>query len=135
MELEEGMYVRTRFGISKIIKDGNVKVIKLDNEETYDVDKNGRHYPNQFRDYIWASDVIKASHTLLGNGEEPCLIEVGDYVNGYKVSFIGNDYKPFVQCDYPVQEGTTNHYSFYEEAIYSIVTKEQFEKMQYSLEG
>ena len=61
------------------------------------------------------------------------LIEVGDYVNGYKVSFKDNDYKPFVQCDYPVQEGTTNHYRFYEEAIYSIVTKEQFSQMEYKV--
>ena len=61
------------------------------------------------------------------------LIEVGDYVNGYKVSFIDKDYKPFVQCDYPVQAGTTNHYIFYEEAIYSIVTHEQFNSIKYEV--
>ena len=49
------------------------------------------------------------------------VIEVGDYVNGYKVSFKDNDYRPFVQCDYPVEAGTINHYRFYEEAIKSIV--------------
>ena len=61
------------------------------------------------------------------------LIEVGDYVNGYKVSFIDKDYAPFIQCDYPVRCGTTNHYRFYEKEIYSIVTKEQFESMSYKL--
>ena len=74
-------------------------------------------------------DIIKASHNIID------LIEVGDYVNGYKVSFKGDDYQPFVQCDYPVEEGSTNHYRFYEKAIYSIVTKEQFESMSYKVEG
>ena len=63
------------------------------------------------------------------------LIEVGDYVNGYKVSFV--DEEPvlgkFVQCDYVVQYGTTNHYRFYEKDIKSIVTKEQFESMEYKV--
>lgn len=68
---------------------------------------------------------IIASHNLID------LIDKGDYVNGYKVSFKGNDYKPFVQCDYPVQEGKTNHYRFYENEIYSIVTKEQFNSTKY----
>ena len=68
---------------------------------------------------------IVASYKLID------LIDKGDYINGYKVSFKGNDYKPFVQCDYPVQEGKTNHYRFYENKIYSIVTKEQFNSMKY----
>ena len=74
-------------------------------------------------------DIINASYNIID------LIEVGDYVNGYKVSFKGDDYQPFVQCDYPVEEGSTNHYRFYEKAIYSIVTKEQFEIMSYKVEG
>jgi hypothetical protein len=61
------------------------------------------------------------------------VIEVGDYVNGYKVSFKDNDYRPFVQCDYPVEAGTTNHYRFYEEAIYSIVTHESFNSIKYEV--
>ena len=130
MELSVGMYVRTKDkkGITYIRK-----LTKLANDypqKLYGMEVDDEiHYVN----YLSQKNILKASHTLLGNEEEPCLIEVGDYVNGYKVSFIGNDYKPFVQCDYPVQEETTNHYRFYEEAIYSIVTKEQFLQMEYKV--
>ena len=59
------------------------------------------------------------------------IIECGDYVNGYKVSFIAQDYAKFVQCDYPVETGTANHYKFYKESIKDVVTKEQFNQMKY----
>lgn len=52
-------------------------------------------------------------------------------MNGYKVSFIHEDTEKFVQCDYPVEAGSTNHYKFYKNAIKSIVTKEKFEVMKY----
>lgn len=130
MKLKEGMYIRTKFGISKIIEDGNVKVIKSDGEETYDVDKNGRHYPTQFGDYIWTSDVIKASHSLLGNDKEPCLIEVGDYVNGYKITNICNTPRKHLVTEYRYNINYV-HFYIYEENIKTIVTKEQFESMAY----
>ena len=130
MKLEIGKFIRTPYGIRKIVNitkdDGygkpKVRVIELD-----------RHLNTPYKfDYIFYTDenVIKkckASYNIID------ILEVGDYVNGYKVSFKDNDYKPFVQCDYPVQEGTTNHYRFYEEAIYSIVTKEQMEQMAYKV--
>ena len=116
MELEVGMYVRTNKGIFQIRN----KDVFIEDKKQY-IGVNGRYT------CIDIETIEKASHNIID------LIEVGDYVNGYKVSFKGNDYKPFVQCDYPVQEGTTNHYRFYEEAIYSIVTKEQFEAMQYKV--
>lgn len=73
------------------------------------------------------TDILKSSHNIID------LIEVGDYVNGYKVSFKDKDIEQFVQCDYPVSEGTTNHYKFYERGIYSIVTKEQFKNTEYNV--
>lgn len=87
------------------------------------------YYPKRSKTngYIDWNEVYKKSENIID------ILEVGDYVNGYEVSFKGNDYQPFVQCDYPVQEGTTNHYRFYEKAIYSIVTKEQFESMSYRI--
>ena len=116
MKLEVGMYcynkTNRKLGIGKIISfpiKNNVNIKYKNNIETISIEN------------------VEASHNILD------LIEVGDYVNGYKVSFKGNDYKPFVQCDYPVQEGTTNHYRFYEETIYSIVTKEQMEAIQYKV--
>lgn len=119
LELKENMYVRT--------KDGIIDKVTIDYKgKCNSPNCNCKHVCCQYN-YYDEVDIINASHNIID------LIEVGDYVNGYKVSFKDNDYKPFVQCDYPVQEGTTNHYRFYEEAIYSIVTKEQFEKMAYKV--
>lgn len=120
MKLEAGMYVRTNEGYI-----GKIKWCCCTNEKLN----------------IWAFSLDTVEQTLFSDSsltKEPSfnpidLIEVGDYVNGYKVSFKGNDYKPFIQCDYRVQEGTTNHYKFYEETIYSIVTKEQFNTMKYEV--
>ena len=110
-KLEPNMYVRTEKGkIDKIIGFDGALILFL-----YDLAYG----------YIDDNDIIKASHNIID------LIEIGDYVNGYKVSFKGNDYQPFVQCDYPVENGTTNHYKFYEQAIKSIVTKESMESVTY----
>ena len=128
MKLEVGMYVRTEYGIEKVklidenFMDGDTTFIATDNDEFRGA------YNGKLNGFTTRNNVItKASHNIID------LIEVGDYVNGYKVSFKGDDYQPFVQCDYPVEEGSTNHYRFYEKAIYSIVTKEQFESMSYKV--
>ena len=52
------------------------------------------------------------------------ILEVGDYINGYRVSSKGYDYVRLVQCDYPVENGTT---------IKSVVTKEQFKNMEHRI--
>ena len=97
---------------------------------------------NEFREpsMMYAIDISKADDFIFMSEKDfksrpniIDLIEVGDYVNGYKVSFKDKDIEPFVQCDYPVQYGTTNHYRFNERAIYSIVTKERFEIMEYKV--
>lgn len=116
MVLEVGMYcynkINRKLGIGKIVgfRENNNAIIKYVSDIA-----------------ILSIGNIVASYNIID------LIDKGDYVNGYKVSFKGNDYKPFVQCDYPVQEGKTNHYRFYENEIYSIVTKEQFESMAYNV--
>ena len=114
MKLEVGMYVRTN--------GGNIRKIENFKSSIYN-----DFIETPYKELINKKDIKKASHNIID------LIEVGDYVNGYKVSFKGNDYQPFVQCDYPVECGQTNHYRFYEKAIYSIVTKEQFSSMEYRL--
>lgn len=50
------------------------------------------------------------------------LIEVGDYVNGRIVEWIGDNFVAFGKLDYA-----------YEKAIKSIVTKEQFSQMKYRI--
>ena len=125
MELKVGMYVRTHNGIYKIYREFH--------EESVDVgigilpEINGFYIDKEEVNYIEKKEITKASYNIID------LIEVGDYVNGYQVSFKGKDIEPFVQCDYPVQEGTTNHYRFYEQAIYTILTKEQFENNVYRI--
>jgi len=62
-------------------------------------------------------DIIKSSPNIID------LIEVGDYVNGEKVTSIQDNWLGFGNYDYYRQE--------YE--IKSIVTKEQFESMEYKV--
>lgn len=119
-ELNIGDYVRTKDGIILKIKD---------TEDIYTTDNIyiGMAIYDDDGHFINDVEIIKSSPDIID------LIEVGDYVNGYKVSFIDEDVDTFVQCDYPVQEGSTNHYRFYSKAIYSIVTKEQFSSMEYKI--
>ena len=72
--------------------------------------------------YGHRKDIIKASHNIMD------LIEVGDYVNGDRVTQVTSRYVEVCygrdSCDF-----------INEEDIKSIVTKEQFESIKYSLEG
>ena len=62
------------------------------------------------------------------------LIEVGDYVNGYKVIGVTLDPAPSGKCvDIDCDKPSYESYLF-EEQIYSIVTKEQFASMEYKVE-
>ncbi|MBR5227493.1 MAG: hypothetical protein IKV94_02535 [Clostridia bacterium] len=119
MEIKVGDYVRTKNkGIKKILDIGEYLGMTQ-----YLINENG--------DYIIDNSIIKSSPNIID------LIEEDDYVNGFKVSFV--DEEPvmgkFVQCDYAVQYGSTNHYKFYEKDIKSIVTKQQFSQMEYKISG
>ena len=118
LKIEEGMYVRTeRNGICKIRK------IKQDLIE----------YENSYCDFIdyksMLFDIKKASHNLLGNENEPCLIEVGDYVNGNLVNEkdIDNDLR------YIDNNSRIMGYVKYLD-IKTILTKEQYENNVYKVE-
>ena len=129
MKLEPNMYIRTHFGIRKIknIKKDNgygkprVKVIELD-----------RILDTIFKfDYEFYTDekVIKeckASHNIID------LIEVGDYVNGEKITrVIPQDICGDEVLDY--QHIFVNDKEIFKHEINSIVTKEQFENMKYEV--
>lgn len=62
----------------------------------------------------------KASYNIID------LIEVGDYVNGYKVDFVQDGYVVF-NHNHPYQ------LNIYPKDIKSIITKEQFESMSYKV--
>lgn len=66
---------------------------------------------------ILKEDIIKSSPNIID------LIEIGDYVNGEKVTSIQDNWLGFGNYDYYRQE--------YE--IKSIVTKEQFSQMEYKV--
>ena len=111
MKLEVGMYVRTIKGICRI------KGFASTLYEDYIENEKGSMIPKE--------DIIKASHNIID------LIEVGDYVNGYKVYY----------C-YCGDEDSTGLYIDTEKGrvwldkpsqIKSIVTKEQFSQMEYKV--
>ena len=66
--------------------------------------------------------IINASHNIID------LIEVGDYVNGYYVEDV---FKTFVNV--AVGSNYFQSPTIYENEIKSIVTKEQFENMEYRI--
>ena len=123
MKLKEGMYVRTKKG-----KIGKIVDINLGQEQE-------RYILDSSNVYIYdKEDIIKASNNIID------LIEVGDYVNGYPVDYITNLGKEFGKRISFGDETcvVASKFSFdkvyiYEEDIKSIVTKEQFESMQYKV--
>ena len=113
MKLEVGMYVRTKKGgyIGKIYNINEFREPSM----MYAID-----IPKADDFIFMDKNDFKASHNIID------LIEVGDYVNGVMVTEI-KDGKPFKE-DY-----NDPYYSYYFDDIYSIVTKEQFESMEYKV--
>lgn len=105
MKLEVGMYVRTETGqIGKITNfDGSMARVDTDKFITY---KN------------FNSEITKASHSIID------LVQVGDYVNGWKVLYWTDGTKI-------VDDGYATNLDKID--IKSIVTKEQFESMSYKV--
>ena len=112
MKLEVGQFVRTKCGIEQIYRIDNnktkykylYKLKKQDGDGCIDCG------------VLSSEDILKASYNIIN------LIEVGDYVNGSKVNIIENE---FIYFD----TGHSIHYEYIE----TIVTKEQFEAMQYKV--
>lgn len=117
MELKEGMYVRTKDGfIDKVINDykgccnsSNCNCKHVSCEHNYYDEEN----------------IIKVSDNLID------LIEVLDYVNGYRVDLIDEiDGRKYLDLHYTECEW---RYTFNED-IKSIVTKEQFAFVKYEVQ-
>ena len=125
--LKVGDYVRTKSGeIAKIDEcKGKDKVYK--NMEHYETDRMVTKFNNFI---LYKEDIKKSSPNIID------LIEVGDYVNGYKVLFAGaitwdndgNVIDKRVEINY---DGYDRWLS--EDFIKSIVTREQFESMEYKV--
>ncbi len=121
MELREGMYVRTKKGkISKIKWITAQKWEGLENtvEASFMLENNENlEYPR---------DNFKASDNIID------LIEVGDYVNGYKVKAVYlKGYRKYIKLSNAC-EGEKGVRT-YNEDIKSIVTKEMFNSFKYEV--
>ena len=123
MKLEVGMYVRTEWGIGKYIKD-------YTNSQglTWRVLKGCYNRDNQedWEDLFTDSEILKASHNIID------LIEVGDYVNGYKITEIIDGVGKILKTEYKLNLNYV-YFCFYERDIKSIVTKEQFEREEFKV--
>ena len=112
MKLEVGKNVRPQDGISKCIKVTPIR----ENSFMYELDREV--YEDVYFLTYSELEKYKSSSNIID------LIEVGDYVNGFPIIHKEND---ILKCGLLVQ--------FKENEIKSIVTKEQFESIKYSLEG
>ena len=111
-KLEVGMYARTTE-----LYGGLISHITKVFEET----KTVMLYGTGVAQYPF-KEIQKASNNIID------LIEVGDYVNGKKVSEID-----FMIDDEKIIFAHDNKYHWFEEDIKSIVTKQQFSSMEYRL--
>lgn len=111
MELKEGMYVRT--------KDGFIDKVTIDYKGCCNsINCNCKHVSCK-HNYYDEEIIIKASDNIID------LIEVGDYVNGYKVIYV---YPNLIKVD------STDIWEIHPRDIKQIVTKEQFNSVKYEVE-
>ena len=128
MKLEVGMYARLHGKIGKIEHICMCEQCKLRGfyEPVVDFGHEGSDYVSVY----WKDD-LKASHNIID------LIEVGDYVNGSKVEEIFNDINGkkanIVTTECYVGQENMEYDVVLEEDIKTVVTKEQFESMQYKV--
>lgn len=124
-EIKVGEYVR----IAR--NQGINRIIEIEENNRYILDED---IADEYGDltcflekYQLKDEILKHSPNIID------LIEVGDYVNGYKVIGVTLDTVNKcvdIDCDKPSYESY-----LFEEQIYSIVTKEQFKNMEYRLEN
>lgn len=116
-KLEIGMYVRTRYGIAKVVKFSDT----IDDRGFY-LDRNIMSCnPENWEDFCTVHDIVgEPSFEIID------VIEQGDYVNGEKVEEVILDNKMS-------RIKTTECSTYFEEDIRSIVTKEQVAAMSYEV--
>lgn len=121
MKLEVGMYVRTKEGhIDKIIKIDN----KALNGRTIQVEKGELDYCMGYEDF---TDLFNPSHYEKASFNIIDLIEVGDYANGVEVIAIDDEWLTMSDTQVPILKSIAIG------MIKTIVTKEQFENMEYKI--
>jgi hypothetical protein len=127
-----GDYIRTPFGITKCI---NKQQIIIEDNLFCETKYGYLYYLEDYDDEMCNItdsnlDEYKHSENIID------LIEVGDYVNGYKITDYTeidkyNDEK-ILYADLNVNS-SSEYIAIHNEDIKSIVTKEQFESMEYKV--
>ena len=128
--MQVGDYVRTKQGYIRQIKeiyDHILYYVNLDKSIT--MERYGKFEPITQLDRDTIDEIIKSSPNIID------LIEVGDYVNGYLVKDIDYAFDDVVMNNknariVPYIDCNKNNYI---DDIKSIVTKEQFEEMEYKI--
>ena len=121
--MKVGDYVRTKNGNIRKIKEVIDKAY-IDDPDYYvdkvliNIEQNRAEDTIYMEGWLFEEEIIKSSPNIID------LIEVGDYVNGWKVTFITNSF-----C-----WGRDSDEFIKPEEIKSIVTKEQFKNMEYEVE-
>jgi len=132
-KLSVGMYVRNENGIAKYLGLGKDCLYADENNmnkpyfDKHVFDKcifNGLYGDSLDSLDTFELENCKISFNLID------LIEVGDYVNGYRVKEIGMLVQPIVICENILKEESW----FANKHIKSIVTHEQFESIAYHVE-
>jgi hypothetical protein len=124
-----GDYIRTPFGITKCI---NKQQIIIEDNLFCETKYSYLYYLEDYDDEMCNItdsnlDEYKHSENIID------LIEVGDYVNGYRVVSVYN-YGIYIEIPFIDQESIgCNEDLIRIEEIKSIVTKEQFESMEYKV--
>lgn len=110
MKLEQGMYVRT--------KDGLIDKVIIDYKGCCNSTTCNCKHVSCEHNYYDEEDIVKTSDNPID------LIELGDYVNGYKVIYV---YPNLIKVD------STDIWEIHSRDIKSIVTKEQFNSAKYEV--
>ena len=120
MKLKVGMYVKyTRGAINGYVPPRIAKITDCSDKDLIKID-NGQ--------VILKADILKASYNIID------LIEVGDYVNGYKVLEIVKGFKVLVdKLELNTSDGNYYLKSFSNNQIKIILTKEQYESNVYRI--
>ena len=123
MDIEVNEYVRTKNGY--IIRvDENTNIFNLGYKEQY-IDMETTRYG-----FTCEEEIVKHSKQLID------LIEVGDYVNGYRViNVINEGICPSGKCIDIDSSKDSSECTLWEEDIKTILTKEQMEANCYKVGG
>lgn len=122
-ELRENMYIRT--------KDGIIAKVDYIDDDTIFFDKDLYRTYGDGIDFLEKDNlerIVKASYNIID------VLEVGDYVNGYKIGYI-DDCKGAMREFYYDYENSNEDVGHWEEDIKSVITHEQIEQISYRIGG